>query len=388
MKLNELTNLIFEETIYYLLESDFVPIKGRKLNRFASSITRTMMRGLRQEFGRLNQIWTEYILNGQHPKPVTLNTQDNFITFSEIFPDIAEAFKSNQITSVSVVFEPKLPNPDLYKVGKDQPDDFFKFKVGGGVFGTSWDSKTREEMTATLDAELPYISDDWGNVDDKGARKIQADIRHDFFDRRIGDLSITILVPLLFWPELQGADSLAKLSASLNEFSTTLNSVVLHELEHSSHPAEVIDTDDIATEGVEEIRNIIKSWHPQKIRDVENYIGHFLSETEIKAYATGYMRIAKHNKVPIDAIVNERVETLTQQLIQGLLNTSERDMANPLLSILTQLQGPDWKWTEAEARQISHAIYDRHGELVKYYIRSRWPRAEWQEDIDDTSEDI
>jgi len=58
------------------------------------------------------------------------------------------------------------------------------------------------------------------------------------------------------------------------------------------------------------------------------------------------------------------------------------------MSVLIALEGRDWRWTEESAQKFGRAIFERHGELVKYYIRSRWPRAEWQEDIDDTSEDI
>jgi len=397
MNTKELTNLIFEEITFYLIETEqrfpekaepeFHPIKGRSLNKYASTITRAVMNVLKSSFPRLQRMWINQILDQKNPEPIGIDTKRFQEDFKAGFPEIAKNFASNQINSVSIQFQPKLPQkPEPGVSSTVQLDDFYNVEMSGGVFGTSWDNKTSGKMKQAFDDEAPYITDDYGNVDHGAEEQLQQDIRDSYFDERTGDLTVIILVPVLFFPEMQSQEIANRVLRSFNYFSTQLNSVILHELEHSSHESSVINVPDVATEGVEEIRAMLRGLHPRKINDIEGFIRLFLSETEIKAYAAGYMRIAKHNKVPIDHIVDERVEFMSKRLTDGLLQGSDPKFMNPLMSVLIALEGRDWRWTEESAQKFGRAIFERHGELVKYYIRSRWPEAEWQEDLDDSGD--
>lgn len=44
-------------------------------------------------------------------------------------------------------------------------------------------------------------------------------------------------------------------------------------------------------------------------------------------------------------------------------------------------------WDRFEAVKFANLVMARHAELVKYYVRSRWPDAQWREDIDAAAAD-
>tara|TARA_Y100000310_G_scaffold267837_2_gene280117 strand:- start:26159 stop:27367 length:1209 start_codon:yes stop_codon:yes gene_type:complete len=396
MNIKEFKQIVLTETLSYLQEI-YKPIKGRALNQYAGSITHGIINGIKLNLRELQETWLkDVIIHRRDPQPLIFSTIENKENFIKFFPKTAKAFETNQINSVNIEFLPKIPPKEVL----ENPNirDFYKIEMGGGLFATEFSTEKHAEMVDKMEDEAENRGYERGDplaIPNEERGEIANMVRADHFEDREGNITLTILMPFLFTPEMQTKEKLDWLFHSLKEFSVELSHVVLHELEHSSHDVTAITATTEQESGMEEIFALIKTLDTDKQRDVMIFVKNFLVETEIKAYATGYMRKAKNLKVPIDDIIDRSESMVTQNIIKTLMASGRNALPMDITSLnlgdseisdLLKLLGLK-SWDRFEAVKFANLVMARHAELVKYYVRSRWPDAQWREDIDAAAAD-